>query len=84
MYIYDSFVLELPIFPKRIFFKETTTIVYFTICYYKLQCRTADILVVGIGVPEMVKGSWVKPGAVVIDCGINVKPGKEILINDHE
>ncbi|KAL9897058.1 LOW QUALITY PROTEIN: C-1-tetrahydrofolate synthase, cytoplasmic-like [Glossina fuscipes fuscipes] len=37
-------------------------------------CRAADILVVGIGVPEMVKGSWIKPGAVVIDCGINVKP----------
>jgi len=32
--------------------------------------------VVGIGVAEMVKGSWIKPGAVVIDCGINVKPGK--------
>jgi 5,10-methylene-tetrahydrofolate dehydrogenase/methenyl tetrahydrofolate cyclohydrolase len=26
---------------------------------------------VGIGCPEMVKGSWIKPGAVVIDCGIN-------------
>uniref|UniRef100_A0A2P2HZW4 C-1-tetrahydrofolate synthase, cytoplasmic n=1 Tax=Hirondellea gigas TaxID=1518452 RepID=A0A2P2HZW4_9CRUS len=36
--------------------------------------RTADILVVGIGRPEMVKGSWVKPGAVVIDCGINSIP----------
>lgn len=40
------------------------------------KCRTADILVVGIGVPELVKGSWIKPGAVVIDCGINVKKGK--------
>lgn len=37
--------------------------------------RSADILVVGIGRPEMVKGSWVKPGAVVIDCGINSVPG---------
>ncbi|XP_042860886.1 C-1-tetrahydrofolate synthase, cytoplasmic-like isoform X3 [Penaeus japonicus] len=36
--------------------------------------RTADILVVGIGRPQMVKGSWVKPGAVVIDCGINAIP----------
>ncbi|XP_047484356.1 C-1-tetrahydrofolate synthase, cytoplasmic-like isoform X1 [Penaeus chinensis] len=36
--------------------------------------RTADILVVGIGRPEFVKGSWVKPGAVVIDCGINAIP----------
>lgn len=36
--------------------------------------RAADILVVGIGSPEFVKGSWVKPGAVVIDCGINSIP----------
>ncbi|XP_045603715.1 C-1-tetrahydrofolate synthase, cytoplasmic isoform X2 [Procambarus clarkii] len=35
---------------------------------------TADILVVGIGRPEFVKGSWIKPGAVVIDCGINSIP----------
>ena len=33
--------------------------------------READILVVGIGQPELVKGDWIKPGAVVIDCGIN-------------
>jgi len=32
--------------------------------------RQADILVVGIGQPELVKGDWIKPGAVVIDCGI--------------
>ncbi|WP_260955737.1 bifunctional methylenetetrahydrofolate dehydrogenase/methenyltetrahydrofolate cyclohydrolase FolD [Pseudomonas citri] len=34
-------------------------------------CRTADILVVAVGRPEMVKGDWIKPGAVVIDVGIN-------------
>ena len=34
-------------------------------------CRTADILVPAVGRPEMVKASWVKPGAVVIDVGIN-------------
>ncbi|MGB3721819.1 MAG: bifunctional methylenetetrahydrofolate dehydrogenase/methenyltetrahydrofolate cyclohydrolase FolD [Pacificimonas sp.] len=33
--------------------------------------RMADILVVAVGRPEMVKGDWVKPGAVVIDVGIN-------------
>ena len=31
----------------------------------------ADILVVGVGIPELVKGDWVKPGAIVIDVGIN-------------
>ena len=34
-------------------------------------CRTADILVAAVGRPEMIKGDWVKPGACVIDVGIN-------------
>ncbi|RWC00132.1 MAG: bifunctional methylenetetrahydrofolate dehydrogenase/methenyltetrahydrofolate cyclohydrolase [Mesorhizobium sp.] len=34
-------------------------------------CRNADILVAAVGRPEMVKGDWVKPGATVIDVGIN-------------
>jgi methylenetetrahydrofolate dehydrogenase (NADP+)/methenyltetrahydrofolate cyclohydrolase len=34
-------------------------------------CRRADILVAAVGRPEMVRGDWVKPGAIVIDVGIN-------------
>jgi methylenetetrahydrofolate dehydrogenase (NADP+)/methenyltetrahydrofolate cyclohydrolase len=34
-------------------------------------CRRADILVAAVGRPEMVKGDWIKPGAIVIDVGIN-------------
>ncbi len=34
-------------------------------------CRRADILVAAVGRPEMVKADWIKPGAVVIDVGIN-------------
>ncbi len=34
-------------------------------------CREADILVAAVGRPEMIRGDWVKPGAVVIDVGIN-------------
>ncbi|XP_074105525.1 pug C-1-tetrahydrofolate synthase, cytoplasmic [Cotesia typhae] len=50
-----------------------------TVCHSKTKnlpsvVSQADILVVGIGQPEMVKGSWIKPGAVVIDCGINSIP----------
>jgi methylenetetrahydrofolate dehydrogenase (NADP+)/methenyltetrahydrofolate cyclohydrolase/formyltetrahydrofolate synthetase len=50
-----------------------------TICHSKTKdlkekCLRADILVVAVGKPELVKGSWVKPGAVVIDCGINAIP----------
>ncbi|KAF9806184.1 hypothetical protein SFRURICE_016383 [Spodoptera frugiperda] len=47
-----------------------------TVCHSKTKnlseiTKTADILVVAIGRGEMVRGSWIKPGAVVIDCGIN-------------
>ncbi|HST94970.1 MAG TPA: bifunctional methylenetetrahydrofolate dehydrogenase/methenyltetrahydrofolate cyclohydrolase FolD [Microvirga sp.] len=34
-------------------------------------CRRADILVAAVGRPEMVRGDWIKPGAIVIDVGIN-------------
>lgn len=39
--------------------------------------RTADILVAAVGRPEMVKGDWIKPGATVIDVGINRVPAPE-------
>jgi methylenetetrahydrofolate dehydrogenase (NADP+) / methenyltetrahydrofolate cyclohydrolase len=47
-----------------------------TICHSRTAdlagvCRRADILVAAVGRPEMVRGDWVKPGAVVIDVGIN-------------
>ena len=35
------------------------------------ECRQADIVVAAVGRPEMVKGDWIKPGATVIDVGIN-------------
>ena len=35
------------------------------------RCKEADILVAAVGKPEMVKGHWIKPGATVIDVGIN-------------
>ncbi|TRY54179.1 hypothetical protein DNTS_030453 [Danionella cerebrum] len=49
----------------------------------------ADILVAGIGKPEMVRGEWLKSGAVVIDCGINTIPdstrasGKRVVGDVH-
>ena len=42
--------------------------------------REGDIVVVGIGKALLVKKDWLKPGAVVIDCGINTVPGKSIMI----
>jgi 5,10-methylene-tetrahydrofolate dehydrogenase/methenyl tetrahydrofolate cyclohydrolase len=47
-----------------------------TICHSRSKdlpgiCRQADILVAAVGRPEMVRGDWIKPGAVVIDVGTN-------------
>jgi methylenetetrahydrofolate dehydrogenase (NADP+) / methenyltetrahydrofolate cyclohydrolase len=50
-------------------------------------CRQADILVAAVGRPEMVKADWIKPGAIVIDVGINrlaptVEGGKGKIVGD--
>jgi methylenetetrahydrofolate dehydrogenase (NADP+)/methenyltetrahydrofolate cyclohydrolase len=51
-------------------------------------CRRADILVAAVGRPEMIMGDWIKPGAIVIDVGINRVPdpskgeGKTRLVGD--
>ncbi|HUO54331.1 MAG TPA: bifunctional methylenetetrahydrofolate dehydrogenase/methenyltetrahydrofolate cyclohydrolase FolD [Rhodoblastus sp.] len=39
--------------------------------------RRADILVAAVGRPEMIRGDWIRPGALVIDVGINRVPGRE-------
>lgn len=53
--------------------KEDATV---TVCHSRSKdlpaiCREADVLVAAVGRTEMVRGDWVKPGAVVIDVGIN-------------
>ena len=48
-------------------------------------CRRANILVVAVGRPEMIKGTWIKPGATVIDVGMNriaKDDGKTRLVGD--
>lgn len=47
-----------------------------TICHSRTAdlpsvCRSADVLVAAVGRPNMIKGDWIKPGAVIIDVGIN-------------
>ncbi len=47
-----------------------------TVCHSRSKdlpgiCRSADVLVAAVGKPQMVRGDWVKPGAVVIDVGVN-------------
>jgi methylenetetrahydrofolate dehydrogenase (NADP+)/methenyltetrahydrofolate cyclohydrolase len=47
--------------------------------------RRADLVIAAVGRPEMVRGDWIKPGAVVIDVGINRVPsegGKSRLVGD--
>jgi methylenetetrahydrofolate dehydrogenase (NADP+)/methenyltetrahydrofolate cyclohydrolase len=49
------------------------------------ECRRADILIAAVGQPRMVQGDWIKPGATVIDVGINRVPtedGKGRLVGD--
>lgn len=53
--------------------KENATV---TICHSRSRelpaiCRQADVLVAAVGKPELVRGDWIKPGAAVIDVGIN-------------
>jgi methylenetetrahydrofolate dehydrogenase (NADP+)/methenyltetrahydrofolate cyclohydrolase len=49
------------------------------------DCGQADILIASVGRPEMIRGDWIKPGAAVIDVGINRVPkgdGKTRLVGD--
>ena len=43
------------------------------------ECRRADILIAAVGRPEMVKADWVRPGATVIDVGINRLPDGRLV-----
>ncbi|MBJ64121.1 MAG: bifunctional methylenetetrahydrofolate dehydrogenase/methenyltetrahydrofolate cyclohydrolase FolD [Euryarchaeota archaeon] len=49
----------------------TVTIVHSRTIDVKTECLSADIVIAAVGRPEMVKADWIKPGAVVIDVGIN-------------
>ncbi len=63
----------------------TVTIAHSRTTDLKTVCRDADILVAAVGRPEMIRGDWVKPGAVVMDVGINRVPttdGKSRLVGD--
>jgi methylenetetrahydrofolate dehydrogenase (NADP+)/methenyltetrahydrofolate cyclohydrolase len=63
----------------------TVTIAHSRTADLPAVCRQADILVAAVGRPELVRGDWIKPGAVVIDVGINrvAKPeGGSRLVGD--
>lgn len=55
-----------------------------TICHSRTKdlpavVRTADVVVAAVGRPEMIRGSWIAPGAVVIDVGINRLPDGRLV-----
>ena len=62
----------------------TVTIAHSKTADLPALCRTADVLVAAVGRARMVKGDWIKPGAVVIDVGINriEEDGKGKLVGD--
>jgi len=49
----------------------TVTIAHSRTADLAATCRRADLLIAAVGVPELIRGDWVKPGATVIDVGIN-------------
>ncbi len=58
----------------------TVTIAHSKTKNLKEECLKADILVVAVGIPKLVKGDWVKKGSIVIDVGINKT--KEGIVGD--
>ena len=59
-----------------------------TICHSRTRdlaakVARADVLIAAVGQPEMIKGEWIKPGAVVIDVGVN-RVGEKKLVGDVE
>ena len=62
----------------------TVTVVHSRTVDLAAECRRADILVAAVGRPEMIRGDWIKPGATVIDVGINriERDGKKKLVGD--
>lgn len=62
----------------------TVTIVHSRTRNIEALCSQADILVAAVGIPKLVKANWVKPGATIIDVGINriEEDGKSRLVGD--
>jgi methylenetetrahydrofolate dehydrogenase (NADP+)/methenyltetrahydrofolate cyclohydrolase len=66
--------------PAALLFLEqnaTVTVAHSKTRDLRMICRGADILVAAVGRPEMVRGDWVRPGAIVIDVGTNRVPAPE-------
>jgi methylenetetrahydrofolate dehydrogenase (NADP+)/methenyltetrahydrofolate cyclohydrolase len=66
--------------PAALLFLEqnaTVTLAHSKTRDLRMVCRGADILVAAVGRPELVRGDWIRPGAIVIDVGTNRVPAPE-------
>lgn len=66
--------------PAALLFLEqnaTVTLAHSKTRDLRMVCRGADILIAAVGRPEMVRGDWIRPGAIVIDVGTNRVPAPE-------
>ena len=72
--------------PAALLFLEqnaTVTIAHSRTRDLRMVCRGADVLVAAVGRPEMVRGDWMRPGAIVIDVGTNRVPAPEKSPDKH-
>jgi methylenetetrahydrofolate dehydrogenase (NADP+)/methenyltetrahydrofolate cyclohydrolase len=83
-----SNIVGKPMFNLLLTANATVTVAHSRTADLPALCRTADILVAAVGRPRMIRGDWVKPGATVVDVGINRVPapdkgeGKTRLVGD--
>jgi len=66
-----SNIVGVPMMLELLNVRATVTVCHSATKDLAKKVSEADIVVVGVGIPEMVKGDWIKPGAIVIDVGIN-------------
>ena len=66
-----SNIVGKPMFNLLLAANATVTVAHSRTQNLEALCKTADILIAAVGRPQMIKGGWVKPGAVLIDVGIN-------------
>lgn len=85
-----SNIVGKPMFNLLLAANATVTVAHSRTQNLEALCKTADILIAAVGRPQMIKGDWVKPGAVLIDVGINridapeKGEGKSRLVGDAD
>lgn len=66
-----SNIVGVPMALELLNVRATVTVCHSATKDLEAQVRRADLVVAGVGIPEFIPGEWIKPGAIVIDVGIN-------------